>query len=403
MRRMAVELVAMAVLLAGVNAGWGQPSPDGPPPKTKPPAKPGATKSKLEEMIEQALKSNPDLSVAAAKVATAQAELTRTRLQVTQKVVALYYALEGQKAQVATLQVRLKGLQRLYKTKVVSEEEVAVAEELLRTAKAKLAEMEAEQPYLLGLTRRRTDLALDRMTEDASVAASLRYLAYRQALSGVAREHVLGLRSRVKGKVADKLREALDRHVSVNFEKAPLGDVLELLKAKAPGVAIQTKQMALDEKVTGELKDVPLGAVLEWLEDTLSARFVVREYGLLFAPSGILPPGALSVHDFWKGGEAKELLSLPGTRNPPKERINGLIKTADPSGLVTITVGSDAGLAKGNTLDVYRLKPAKYLGTIRLIEVTATQAVGQPLGRMTAPPRAGDHVASEIPRTLQDH
>jgi hypothetical protein len=87
-----------------------------------------------------------------------------------------------------------------------------------------------------------------------------------------------------------------------------------------------------------------------------------------------------------------------GAKNPPQENVEGLVKNTDPSsGLVTITIGSDAGLAKGQTLEVFRLSPAaKYLGTIRILEVTATQAVGQPTGRMTAPPQAGDRVASYI-------
>jgi hypothetical protein len=89
---------------------------------------------------------------------------------------------------------------------------------------------------------------------------------------------------------------------------------------------------------------------------------------------------------------------VAGGKNPPQENVEGLIKNTDPgSGLVTITIGSDAGLAKGQTLEVFRLSPtAKYLGTIRILEVTATQAVGQPTGRMTAPPQAGDRVASYI-------
>jgi hypothetical protein len=88
-------------------------------------------------------------------------------------------------------------------------------------------------------------------------------------------------------------------------------------------------------------------------------------------------------------------------KNPPPESVEGLIKTTDPaSGLVTITLGSDAGLAKGHTLEVFRLNPipsqSKYLGTIRILETTHTQAVGQPLGRMIAQPQAGDRVASRI-------
>ncbi len=88
-------------------------------------------------------------------------------------------------------------------------------------------------------------------------------------------------------------------------------------------------------------------------------------------------------------------------KNPPPENVDGLIKTTDPgSGLVTLTIGSDAGLSKGQTLEVFRLSPvpseSKYLGTVRILEVTPTQAVAQPTGRMSVPPRPGDRVASHI-------
>jgi hypothetical protein len=92
---------------------------------------------------------------------------------------------------------------------------------------------------------------------------------------------------------------------------------------------------------------------------------------------------------------------LASGKNPPPEYVDGLVQNSDPaSGLVTITIGSDAGLAKGQTLEVFRLSSlphqSKYLGTIRILEVTATKAVGQPTGRMAAPPQAGDRVASSI-------
>ncbi len=90
-----------------------------------------------------------------------------------------------------------------------------------------------------------------------------------------------------------------------------------------------------------------------------------------------------------------------GAKNPPPDNVEGLIRTTDPSSnLVTLSIGSDAGLSKGHTLEVFRLssipQQSKYLGTIRILEVTATQAVGQPVGRMTTPPQPGDRVASHI-------
>ena len=87
-------------------------------------------------------------------------------------------------------------------------------------------------------------------------------------------------------------------------------------------------------------------------------------------------------------------------RNPPAESVEGLIKATDSSGLMTISIGSDAGLSRGQTLEVFRLSSvpsqSKYLGTIRILEATPTQAVAQPVGRMAAPPQVGDRVASRI-------
>jgi hypothetical protein len=90
-----------------------------------------------------------------------------------------------------------------------------------------------------------------------------------------------------------------------------------------------------------------------------------------------------------------------GSKNPPPESVEGLVKATDPGGLMTISIGSDSGLTKGHTLELFRLNPAaptqsRYLGTVRVMEAGAKEAVVQPVGRLAAPPRAGDQVASRI-------
>jgi hypothetical protein len=90
-----------------------------------------------------------------------------------------------------------------------------------------------------------------------------------------------------------------------------------------------------------------------------------------------------------------------GNKNPPSESVEGLVKTTDPGGLMTISIGSDSGLSKGHTLELFRLNPAaptqsKYLGTVRILEAGPKESVVQPVGRLASPPRAGDQVASRI-------
>jgi len=88
-------------------------------------------------------------------------------------------------------------------------------------------------------------------------------------------------------------------------------------------------------------------------------------------------------------------------KNPPPEQIEGLITTTDPSGLFKISLGSDAGLVRGHTMEVFRVDRqnplrSKYLGTVRIIDVRSNEAVAQPVGKMLDSIRVGDEVASRI-------
>ncbi len=91
-------------------------------------------------------------------------------------------------------------------------------------------------------------------------------------------------------------------------------------------------------------------------------------------------------------------VTLVSTANPPPMNVDGVILETTPRGdLMRISIGSDAGLVKGHTLDVYRLKPTpQYLGQIRLTDVRASEAVGQPVDRLKGPVQKGDLVANDV-------
>jgi hypothetical protein len=91
----------------------------------------------------------------------------------------------------------------------------------------------------------------------------------------------------------------------------------------------------------------------------------------------------------------------PNAANPPAENIEGKIMEVGASGLVRISIGSDAGLSKNHTLEVYRLNEqspdqSRYLGRIKIVEVSATEAIAQPVGKPLAPLQYGDTVGSHI-------
>jgi hypothetical protein len=86
------------------------------------------------------------------------------------------------------------------------------------------------------------------------------------------------------------------------------------------------------------------------------------------------------------------------SENPPPEDIQGFVKRdADPTGLVLLSLGSDAGLAKGHTLEIFRLQPqGKYLGRVKIVEVRPYESVGQVIGKPTGPILKDDRVASKL-------
>jgi hypothetical protein len=432
-------------------------------------------KSKLEEMLQKALQDNPDLRLAAAKVAEAEAELNRARLLVVQKVGAAYQAIEAQKAAVEGAAAELNELKNIAKSGAASSADMRAAEQKLIDAKAKLATLEAEMPYLLGkqpggvidaqirlwldskgaspaepsdavlLRRYYLDLfgRLPTKEEQAAGVGGLKGALGGGmgatggglgalgggmgalgggfgALGGEFGALGGGIGSQgdddikpvpVLGKTAERIQAALNKPFSLELKKTKLIEVIAEVSAafqKAnPGLLIKCNIAPdqLNDQVLENVKfeEMPFGAVLVWVEDSAGgSRVVVRDYGLVIAPEMELPPGAPTLHDFWKGAKGEEKAPAKDqSSNPPTEHIQGVVKTVNPTGLVLISIGKDVGIAKGNTLEVYRIdvkapERSKYLGRIKIIEATPTGAIGQPIGPMAGPVQVGDQVSSSI-------
>jgi cell division protein FtsB len=99
-------------------------------------------------------------------------------------------------------------------------------------------------------------------------------------------------------------------------------------------------------------------------------------------------------------GDAKRIAATGGRAAakvpPPPENVEGLVKKVR-EGLVEISLGSDAGIAKGQTLEVFRLGANPlFIGKIQIIEVTNNLAVGQKMGTHRHAIQVNDRVASSI-------
>jgi hypothetical protein len=78
------------------------------------------------------------------------------------------------------------------------------------------------------------------------------------------------------------------------------------------------------------------------------------------------------------------------------EDLRGTIQRVDGD-LATITPGSDAGVAVGAELYVFRLQPKpEFLGKLTILNVTPTQAVGRLTGPKSRQVKASDEVAANL-------
>jgi hypothetical protein len=495
MRRTAVEMAALAALLLGGALAYGQQADprEAPPPAVVAPAaaadkpKDAPPKSKLEEMLQKALQDNPDLRLAAAKVAEAEAELNRARLLVVQKVGAAYQAIEAQKAAVEGAAAELNELKNIAKSGAGSSADMRAAEQKLIDAKAKLATLEAEMPYLLGKQPEGKIDAQIRLWLDSKGASpaepSDAVLLRRYYLDLLGRlptkeeqaAGVGGLKGAlgggmgatgggfgalgggmgalgggfgalggglgqlgggggvgggvlgggpfnpedeapkpvpVLGKTAERIRAALDKPFSLDLKKAKLSTVIAEVSAafqKAnPGLLIKCNfppDQLGEELENVRFDEMPFGAVLVWIEDSVgNGAVVVRDYGLVIAPMGELPPGAPTLHDFWKGakGEEKAPAKDQSVNSPSAPSISGLVDNVASTGLVQLNLGSDIGIVKGNILEVIRLdkdttlpwSKHKYLGRVRVVAVSAKESVAEPVDKMPEPLKTGDWVTT---------
>ena len=171
MKHLRLETLALATLLASLTMAAGQQpaTPEGIPSKQpalpgqeavqkQPPSKPvqgpadprTPAATSLDQLLQQALVDNPDIRVGEAKVHSAEAELHRTRLAVTQRVVAAHSAMTSARANVARLEADYARVLHLSKNAVVDQGTVQEVQAKLMAAKAELAMAEAQLPYLTG-------------------------------------------------------------------------------------------------------------------------------------------------------------------------------------------------------------------------------------------------------------
>ncbi len=104
----------------------------------------------LENQLAQALKNNPDIRVAEAKVREAEAELNRVRLQVSQKITVLNAEIARTRKTYEEATIKAQTAERQFQTKSIALEDYRSAVLKRDKLQLDLTCLEAELPYLLG-------------------------------------------------------------------------------------------------------------------------------------------------------------------------------------------------------------------------------------------------------------
>ena len=295
-----------------------------------PPAEKKAPEKKadpLDGLIAAALANDPDIRIARAKAQLADAEVAKARQAVTQRVLALNAGIEEQRkaAETATLtihayeqqmrntQERIKGGAAPQAELIDLQIRVQSAHEKLESAKAKLAQYEAELKLITGGDKPAAAVPGD--PNDAAIRAAVEFLkTHPRADAGgdgsnakfvIEALNALGAVPRgPTGPIPDRLRAALDKKVKLapKGEKVTFDQALVVFKKEA-GLDVMVRLLVkVDGAVISEGEELTVAAWFQMFADfNPDARFLVREYGLLVtAPTLNPPPDAISVFDFWK-------------------------------------------------------------------------------------------------------
>lgn len=422
MRSKVIRVLALAFVLGSVSLGLAQqPQPGGPQvPGTITIAPRGVLqikmpkdeKSKLEEMLAEALKNNADIRVAAAKLAEADAELNRTRLQVSQKVVSLHHAILTQKAAVELAQKKCDRLKELLAQKAVSSDLMDEAMIALTLAKAKLTEAEADLAHVLGKSPQAEYMQTIQEARLRREASRLQAIEYEATLLKLREK-----RPNPSGAMAERIRKALQTPVKVDYKDMTFDAILKDLSKKVDGLVFRNlfQRGGLSEgKMNLRFEQaLPVSAILQALADETGCYFFIRDYGIVATNGNNVPHGGMTIEDFLRqkpsdpAAMEKRDEQSPNAHlmwNPP-DNIVGTIKQIEPTGMLQILFANVDGLLSGHTLYLYRsdesgAKP-KYLGTVRMINVVrgkgkgpnGQESLAQPIGRFTDTPKVGDKVS----------
>jgi hypothetical protein len=356
----------LVVVVTGFSFGQSSPSGAGKTgdggSKSLEAAKPAEPAEKaLESLIAQALRNNPDILAAEAKLREAEAELRRAKVVLALKIAEQRVAVENQRKIVDAEQEEYQIYDKLLKSGQGSHGDMLRAQQKLLLAKAQLAQAEAALNTTIGALPKgvtvntggsaggppvggvpgggllggptggiSNTLGISGISGVAgNIGGGISGIGGIGGISGIgggiAGGGIMGFGGGVGGNLgvlgggfgpsmpppsmpqpsmADKLRVALDATIKLTPVKdKPLAEVLNSLRTHAKSVPflVHLGEKA-EEPVSLSLEgEVQLGAAFQALEDVVPGlKAYVREYGILVTLDEQQPEAAMPLVEFWR-------------------------------------------------------------------------------------------------------
>lgn len=315
------KLTASALLALCAATAAGQPG--GAPPKKA--ADPTGI------LIEKALAHDPDVQVARAKLALAEAELAKARQATVARAIALRDAVEQRQTELEVALNELKNVEKLRGQMVVGQAEVLPVQAKVTLAKAALARAETELKLLTGDGPKAAAAAggfLNTVSGQLG-AAPLPPDRNPEVIAELIEMLGHGLKTKAPaGTIPDRIRGALDKKVRLGNkgDGISLDAAMEVFKKEAGlDVPIRPTPSPMP-RVVLDGEELPVGAWLQMFQDHSGHgggfAFYVREYGILVANRQTAPPDAVTLTEFWRtrpAAPAPVMTKQPAGKQPAGE------------------------------------------------------------------------------------
>jgi hypothetical protein len=233
----------------------------------------------LSEALAQALESNPELSLAEAKLRQAEAEFYQAKLRTVQDVTIAFHEHQAKRRE---LEIHRKAKERVPGS--TSAHELAKLNDDVVESEAKLA-------YLLGAGANRATAADG---QEWSNLAALRGGLMTTQEAAKASESVraqVATAAAKRPEIPEKYRKVLQKPIKVQFTSIALMQIIEQFN-QLTGNELPILRPAVGGlngiPVTVDLsEEVPLQTALELVADLTGCVFVCRDYGLLVLPDRV--------------------------------------------------------------------------------------------------------------------